>query len=597
PPPPPPPPPYPGIRIPNNQFWIAVCDSTLPDVVTVSTKVTLCDGSGRRFTIRNFNRIQLPAAAGRDARAKANLMAQQLNAILVPTPLGPKPAFIAVIGPPTQFPGAPGIQLQVCVSINPALAACGFSLEGFCMSMTNWTAYIIPVPRVPHPPARRRPVMVIPDPPSDPGSFRMTFGNGDPLFPLVQQVQVPFQAGEKPENILRRMADEINMIGGQAHVRGNRLLTEGLPIEPAPSTQLGEGPYVYECGALDNQVEIQIEALSLHSVDPIICKVDFDGLEQGLIGYTNPVVQFAGPGFGTDANLINPGFANTNWLPGDSFWPMTRQNIGPNNVGMPFNISDDSVVAAAGNTPFPTDSQGFAGQQFGGDGFFGITDTVNPQSPGQVGAQFLFDVAGFDQLGVVVELAAMGEFEPDDFFALEYSVDGQPFQPLIVMQSDQGGHERYYMDSGQPVDQFNPQRVLSLSSQGGYLHQLTDYWTEVDAGIPESGNVLAIRVVAQTDGAEAFGLDNLCIVGQPATPTCQPDLTTSAVPGTLGYGVPNGVLNNEDFFYYLTLFASNDPAADLTTGAIPGQPGYGVPNGIIDNNDFFYYLALFAAGC
>ncbi|MEZ6232962.1 MAG: GC-type dockerin domain-anchored protein [Phycisphaerales bacterium] len=31
--------------------------------------------------------------------------------------------------------------------------------------------------------------------------------------------------------------------------------------------------------------------------------------------------------------------------------------------------------------------------------------------------------------------------------------------------------------------------------------------------------------------------------------------------------------------------------------AIAGQPGYGVPNGIINNDDFFYYLALFAAGC
>jgi hypothetical protein len=36
---------------------------------------------------------------------------------------------------------------------------------------------------------------------------------------------------------------------------------------------------------------------------------------------------------------------------------------------------------------------------------------------------------------------------------------------------------------------------------------------------------------------------------------------------------------------------------DRTTGAIQGQPGYGVPNGVINNDDFFYYLALFAAGC
>ncbi|MEZ6233113.1 MAG: GC-type dockerin domain-anchored protein [Phycisphaerales bacterium] len=80
-------------------------------------------------------------------------------------------------------------------------------------------------------------------------------------------------------------------------------------------------------------------------------------------------------------------------------------------------------------------------------------------------------------------------------------------------------------------------------------------------------------------------------------PTCEPDLTTGAIAGVPGYGVPNGVLNNDDFFYYLALFAANDLRADLTTGAIAGVPGYGVPNGILNNDDFFYYLALFAAGC
>ncbi|MEZ6233837.1 MAG: GC-type dockerin domain-anchored protein [Phycisphaerales bacterium] len=79
---------------------------------------------------------------------------------------------------------------------------------------------------------------------------------------------------------------------------------------------------------------------------------------------------------------------------------------------------------------------------------------------------------------------------------------------------------------------------------------------------------------------------------------CEPDLTTGAIAGQPGYGVPNGILNNDDFFYYLAQFAAGNLAvADLTTGAIAGQPGYGVPNGVINNDDFFYYLAIFAAGC
>ncbi|MEZ6235579.1 MAG: NF038122 family metalloprotease [Phycisphaerales bacterium] len=79
---------------------------------------------------------------------------------------------------------------------------------------------------------------------------------------------------------------------------------------------------------------------------------------------------------------------------------------------------------------------------------------------------------------------------------------------------------------------------------------------------------------------------------------CPPDLTTGAVQGLPGYGVPNGILNNDDFFYYLAQFAAgNLVVADLTTGAVAGQPGYGVPNGVLNNDDFFYYLAIFAAGC
>ncbi|MCA9287162.1 MAG: multicopper oxidase family protein, partial [Phycisphaerales bacterium] len=79
---------------------------------------------------------------------------------------------------------------------------------------------------------------------------------------------------------------------------------------------------------------------------------------------------------------------------------------------------------------------------------------------------------------------------------------------------------------------------------------------------------------------------------------CPADLTTGAIPGQPGHGVPNGVINNDDFFYFLSEFAAGNLAvADLTTGAIPGQPGYGLPNGVLNNEDFFYYLSIFAAGC
>ena len=58
----------------------------------------------------------------------------------------------------------------------------------------------------------------------------------------------------------------------------------------------------------------------------------------------------------------------------------------------------------------------------------------------------------------------------------------------------------------------------------------------------------------------------------------------------------------DDDEYFGEFYTGDTPrpatcAADLTTGAIPGQAGYGVPNGVVNNDDFFYYLTIFAAGC
>jgi hypothetical protein len=141
------------------------------------------------------------------------------------------------------------------------------------------------------------------------------------------------------------------------------------------------------------------------------------------------------------------------------------------------------------------------------------------------------------------------------------------------------------------------------------------FWSSARLDLdPPIGNPAHVRDGWLAHGTSANGLWNSTTwfphsfrgMGTPARklegtapgPSCRPDLTTSAVPGSPGYGIPNGVLNNDDFFYYLSQYAAGNLAvADMTTGAVPGQPGYGVPNGALNNDDFFYYLALFAAGC
>ena len=118
-----------------------------------------------------------------------------------------------------------------------------------------------------------------------------------------------------------------------------------------------------------------------------------------------------------------------------------------------------------------------------------------------------------------------------------------------------------------------------------------------EAGENGEFEVAGLDLALEIAGRSGFMFAYIPFEGLGVAPSCEPDLTTGAVPGQPGYGVPNGTLNNDDFFYYLTIFSQNDPAADLTTGAVPGQSGYGVPNGVINNDDFFYYLTIFSLGC
>jgi len=242
--------------------------------------------------------------------------------------------------------------------------------------------------------------------------------------------------------------------------------------------------------------------------------VDFDGTELGLIGYSNPIYTYTGPGFGTDALLVSSSaFGSSAWVAGDAFWPMTRADFGPNAVGMPFGISDDSVAGATGNTPFPTDVQGFAGVALDNNGFFGVIDTENGLNTGPVIADFVFDITGLSSIRVAADFAAMGDFEATgDFFTFEYSIDGAPFSPLFTASVDEAISQTYTMDNVAN----NPVIIDDPLLMNGIL--LDDNYLTIAAPVAGTGSALTIRFSAQTDGgSEAFGFDNLLITPEPAS--------------------------------------------------------------------------------
>ncbi|MCC6285696.1 MAG: matrixin family metalloprotease, partial [Phycisphaerales bacterium] len=94
-----------------------------------------------------------------------------------------------------------------------------------------------------------------------------------------------------------------------------------------------------------------------------------------------------------------------------------------------------------------------------------------------------------------------------------------------------------------------------------------------------------IRFIAQDTGAGSVveaGVDGVSLVVRSCTdapPTCPADLSGSADPNDPAYGVPDGLVDASDFFYFLDQFAAGNLAvADLSGSADPNDPAYGIPD-------------------
>lgn len=66
---------------------------------------------------------------------------------------------------------------------------------------------------------------------------------------------------------------------------------------------------------------------------------------------------------------------------------------------------------------------------------------------------------------------------------------------------------------------------------------------------------------------------------------CEGDLTGTTDPTDPDFGVPDGVVDSDDFFYFLDRFAAGSDEADIDG------------DGDNDGDDFFQYLDFFSAGC
>lgn len=121
-------------------------------------------------------------------------------------------------------------------------------------------------------------------------------------------------------------------------------------------------------------------------------------------------------------------------------------------------------------------------------------------------------------------------------------------------------------------------------------NRLVTYTASIDVTVPLNPDPNG----ADLGSVRVFGT----VTGSVTVPVrCPADLTGSTDPNNPAFGVPDGVVDANDFFFYLSLFGAGDLAADLTGSADPNSPDFGVPDGSLDGSDFFFYLNLFAQGC
>ncbi|MFG0325768.1 MAG: FG-GAP-like repeat-containing protein [Phycisphaerales bacterium JB037] len=181
---------------------------------------------------------------------------------------------------------------------------------------------------------------------------------------------------------------------------------------------------------------------------------------------------------------------------------------------------------------------------------------------------------------------------------------------------------------------FSGPAVIAVPGQDADTVRAADFDLDGDLDLAVTNNDSTMLVIIENQGARAFaaaatlttglnpqgiamgdldanGSPDLVTPNQDANTTsiflnnaadtggdCPADLTGSSDPLDPTYGIPDGVANSDDFFFYLDGFVAGTLAVcDVTGSSDPNDPSFGSPDGDCDADDFFRYLDLFVIGC
>ncbi|MBB6429686.1 PEP-CTERM sorting domain-containing protein [Algisphaera agarilytica] len=121
--------------------------------------------------------------------------------------------------------------------------------------------------------------------------------------------------------------------------------------------------------------------------------------------------------------------------------------IDPTGGGVPFDFLDDS-------TTFIADRFGIF-QSGDRDRFVGMQDTVNGSNPGgTVQIDWTFDISGYENIQVSVDMAAVGDFEGDDTFDFFAQIDGGSLQNPITATAQSGTFYDVTVENGSTYESY-----------------------------------------------------------------------------------------------------------------------------------------------
>lgn len=222
------------------------------------------------------------------------------------------------------------------------------------------------------------------------------------------------------------------------------------------------------------------------------------GLPTGRVAFD--MVESGSERLSSFTNAFNGAFSSA----GDGFQKYQRGVSG----SIPFAVLDDSLSI------FTSDNLGII-KEGNTDIFFGVVDTQNSQNSGPISATWVFDITGATELGLLIDMGAMGDFESSDFFIWTYRIDGGTEETAFESAVDEAASHTYTLEGGL-VSTLNDPMTL----QGTVV---TNDLTTFSTPLIGTGTSLSLTLTAQFNGgSEAVAFQNVIVGSGFETPEPPP---------------------------------------------------------------------------